>query len=418
MDYSTNNMSEGHNQIVVPLLDEVHNLVCLCRGARIDYINPSGRQLLEVDESEDLSGANIADFYHPDYAEMAEISFADLALEAMPMSMKFLLGSGRTLDTEMWISAVAGDDCYLLEVRDVTGHLRSARQLRQREQRLEGIINTVADGIISLDENGGIIAFNPAAEGIFGYLADEVIGQNIDMLLTPDDATEEVSADWRSALDTGREMNGRRKNGDAVILGLEVRTLQQGDAMSYTSVVRDITERKRLEERIHNMAHFDAVTDLPNRNLLSDRLEEATKRAQRSGSQLALMYIDLNKFKPINDEIGHDAGDFALKTVADRMLESVRSSDTVARVGGDEFVILLENVASDSVVCQIADKVIENISRPITFANGPRSIGAAVGIALFPDDGDSSHVLMQCADKAMYVAKSTGKSCYRMAVKG
>jgi len=418
VDYSTNNMSGAHNQMVVPLLDEVHNLVCLCRGARIDYINPSGRQLLEVGEAEDLSGANIADFYHPDYAEMAEISFADLTLEAMPMSMKFLLGSGRTLDTEMWISTVAGDDCYLLEVRDVTGHLRSARQLRQREQRLEGIINTVADGIVSLDEKGGIIAFNPAAEGIFGYPASEVIGQNIDMLLAPDDASDEDRADWRSALDTHREMNGRCKNGDAVILGLEVRTLQQGDAMSFTGVVRDITERKRLEERIHNMAHFDAVTDLPNRNLLSDRLEEATKRAHRSGNQLALMYIDLNKFKPINDEIGHDAGDFALKTVADRMMQSVRSSDTVARVGGDEFVILLENVASESVVCQIADKVLGSISQPITFANGPRSIGAAVGIALFPEHGDNTHALMQRADKAMYVAKSTGESCYRMAAEG
>ena len=412
--------SDAQGRVIHSLLDRMHNLVCVCVGDEIEYVNPSGQKLLEAHAPEELHGARFAKFYHPDYSELGEIGFEDLAMEVMPLSMKFLLTSGKTLDTEMWVSQIDGEDRFLLEVRDVTEHLRSARLLRQREQRLEGIINTVADGIVSLDDKGDIVAFNPAAEEIFGFKASEVIGKNLKTLVPSEIASasatvEEPNSEWQDGLGEIREATGLRKDGEEFVVEMAMRSLQQGDSLSYTGVVRDITERKRLEERIHNMAHFDNVTGLPNRNLLSDRLDEAAKRAQRTEHQLALMYIDLNKFKPINDEIGHDAGDKALKTVAERMKESVRESDTVARVGGDEFVILLENIASEEVVRQIADKVLAHIKEPISFSTGPRSIGAAVGIAIFPQHGDDPYSLMKSADQAMYAAKETGENCYRMA---
>jgi len=418
--FSVREQTDTQHQAGPGLVDRVHNLVCLCQGPRIDYINPAGREMLAIAEDDDVRGKAFADFYHADYTELAEFGFDDLAQEAMPISIKFLAADGRALDTEMWISPIDGDDRYLLEVRDISDHLRSARLLRQREQRLEGIISTVANGIVSLDARGDIIAFNPAAEAIFGYAADAVIGKQLDFLVTPeqDDDTGDDSGDdmwWKSALGEISELEGQRQSGEKFVIEMDNRLLQQGDQVTYTGVVRDITERKRLEARVHTMAHFDSITSLPNRNLLADRLAEAAKRAERSGNQLALMYVDLNKFKPINDELGHDAGDLALKTMAQRMSESVRQSDTVARVGGDEFVILLENVASSDIVCEIADKVLVNIERPIDFSGEARSIGAAIGIALFPDHGADTTALMQCADKAMYEAKAVGKSCHRMA---
>ena len=297
------------------------------------------------------------------------------------------------------------------------------KALRSREQWLEGVINTVADGIISIDDNGDIRSFNPAAEQIFGFSSSEMIGKSLRDLVPEAEADDaEKKPSWRSNEDTGwvrnlaelQELKGRKKSGDEFIMEMAVRELQHGEQMSFTGIVRDITERKRIEEQIRTMAHFDAVTSLPNRNLLTDRLEEAIKRSHRGHHNIALLYVDLNKFKPINDELGHDAGDKALRHVAEQMKESVRDSDTVARVGGDEFVVLLENVAGTEAVEAIANKLLEKIAEPIHFSSGDRSLGAAMGIALHPEHGESREELMQAADQAMYQAKETGNTCYRL----
>ena len=399
----------------------MNNLVCLCHDNTIDYINPAGLKLLGYSDHSEISGKPISGFLHPDYAEFGELSLHDLAAEQSLFSLKLINAANKVIDVEMWVSEVDGMDHHMVEVRDISGHIRAATALRSREQWLEGVINTVADGIISIDDKGAIRTVNPAAEQIFGFAATEMIGKNLRELVPGEGESSVISGsgegeggNWVRSLGDNGELTGRRKGGDEFIMEMAVRELQHGDEMSFTGIVRDITKRKRIEEPIRIMAHFDAVTALPNRNLLADRLDEAIKRSQRSKHEIAILFIDLNKFKPINDELGHDAGDQALRFVADQMKESVRDSDTVARVGGDEFVVLLENVAGAGVVETIANKILVNISKPVEFSSGPRSMGAAMGIALHPQHGETRDELMKNADQAMYEAKETGENCYRI----
>jgi diguanylate cyclase (GGDEF)-like protein/PAS domain S-box-containing protein len=390
------------------VLDRMNNLVCLCKDQAIEYINPIGMKILGYKRSEEIKGKKIADFLHPDYVDFAELSLRDLASEQSVVSLKLINAVNNVLDVEMWVSELPQIDRFMIEVRDITSHIRAAKTLRSREQWLEGIINTVADGIISIDDQGDIRSVNPAAEQIFGFSSSEMIGKNLRTLVPEEELAEakpakpwqnEEESDWVRGLDTLQELTGRRKGGDEFVMEMAVRELQHGEQMSFTGIVRDITERKRIEEQIRTMAHFDNVTSLPNRNLLSDRLEEAIKRSHRGHHKFALLYVDLNKFKPINDELGHDAGDKALKFVAEQMKECVRETDTVARVGGDEFVVLLENVADLEAVETIAAKLLIKIGEPIEFSSGPRSLGAAMGVALHPEHGESRDELMTSADK-------------------
>ena len=397
------------------ILDHMNNLVCLCDGGVLDYINPVGLEVLGFESGADARGRSIAEFLHPDYADFGELPLRDLAAEQAPVSLKLVDTRNRVLDVEMWVSELPFLDRFMIEIRDITSHVRAAKNLRSREQWLEGVINTVADGIISIDSHGDIRSFNKAAEQIFGFSAEEMLGQNLRVLVPAEDGDDEKQPRWSGMQGDLHELKGRRKSGDEFFMEMAVRELKQGEQMSFTGIVRDITERKRIEEQIRTLAHFDTVTSLPNRNLLSDRLEEAIKRSLRGAHKIALLYIDLNKFKPINDELGHDAGDRALRFVAEQMKHSVRDSDTVARVGGDEFVVLLENVADLDAVKSIAEKILTNIGQPIEFSSGPRSIGAAMGISLHPGNGRSRDELMKSADQAMYKAKETGESCFRLA---
>ena len=413
----------GTDKAFESLLDRMNNLICLCKDDAVSYINPVGLKILGYSDPVEIYGKPISDFLHPDYADFGELSLHELAAEQSLFSLKLINATNNVLDVEMWISELDLYPRFMVEARDITGHVRAAKALRSREQWLEGVINTVADGIISIDDNGDIRSFNPAAEQIFGFSSSEMIGKSLRDLVPEAEADDaEKKPSWRSNEDTGwvrnlaelQELKGRKKSGDEFIMEMAVRELQHGEQMSFTGIVRDITERKRIEEQIRTMAHFDAVTSLPNRNLLTDRLEEAIKRSHRGHHNIALLYVDLNKFKPINDELGHDAGDKALRHVAEQMKESVRDSDTVARVGGDEFVVLLENVAGTEAVEAIANKLLEKIAEPIHFSSGDRSLGAAMGIALHPEHGESREELMQAADQAMYQAKETGNTCYRL----
>jgi len=396
------------------LLDRMHNLLAVCKGNAIVHLNPAGVRLLGLTSAEMAIGCSFFSFAHRDYAELAELGLGVFADESSVVSMKLLRGDGSDADVELWVSHLGGDngdDLYLVEVHDITEHLRSARALRAREQRLEGIINTVADGIITVDDKGAIQTFNPAAEIIFGFSKAEVMGRNIRSLI-PDTLMQqpEGEANWVRALASGSNVTGKRKGGASVPLEVAVREMVYGEELSFTSIVRDISARKAAEERIFHMAHHDALTGLPNRHLFGDRVEEAFKRAVRHEHKLALLFVDLNKFKPINDTYGHASGDIVLKEISERLRRGVRSTDTVARVGGDEFMVLLEELSGITEACEVRDKIELLFAEPLEIPEATITVGASIGISVYPDDGAEIIDLMHFADQAMYRAKKGEKS--------
>ncbi len=399
------------------LIDQVNNLIAICRDGEIQYINPAGAELLGFSSPRQVLGGAIIDFFHEDYKETASLGLEVFAEDDTLMFVKFIRHDSKEVEVEMQVEvlAVEGDVTYMVQAHDITQHLRAARALRSREQRLEGILNTVADGIITINDDGCIQTFNPAAEKIFGFKKEEVIGNSIRVLLPGSvgvGGDGEFGAEWASVLSIGRDLIGVRKDGQTFPMEMAVRELNQGENLTFTSIVRDITARKKAEEKVYNLAHFDHLTGLPNRYLLGDRLDEALKRGERSHREIALMFMDLDKFKIINDTIGHSGGDKGLIEVANRLRSCIRNTDTVARVGGDEFVILLEELHQQEEVHIVADKIMVALDAPFVIEGQEFSIGASIGISIYPTHAADVTHLMICADKAMYQVKRDGKGGY------
>jgi diguanylate cyclase (GGDEF)-like protein/PAS domain S-box-containing protein len=188
-----------------------------------------------------------------------------------------------------------------------------------------------------------------------------------------------------------------------------------GQVQALEGILVDITELKQIQEQIQHMASYDNLTDLPNRALLADRIERALLAAQRHSFKLAIFFIDLDKFKPINDELGHAVGDWLLKAVAQRMVESVRESDTVARIGGDEFAVLLPSIASPQDACNVAEKIRCALNRPFITPDGVTlGISCSIGVALYPEHGAKERDLLRAADEAMYRVKQGGRNAVEL----
>jgi len=407
------------------LLNAISNLVCILKDGRMIYINPAGVEMLCGGEKEMLIDRALADFIHADYADLIALGIDAFAEEEAGIPLKLRPLHASPIDVQMRVRLLSNDDddgeSYMVECRDISNYIRASEDARQREQRLAGVLAAVGDAIITIDQKGILQTVNPATERIFGYTKAELHGQNISMLMPTDYANhhdEHIQTYIQTGLSTAvgqtREMIGQRKNGQIFPIEVSVAELREGTRRLYTGVVRDITERKKNQEKIQHLAHHDSLTGLPNRNLYIERVERAIIRAQRSDKSLALMFVDLDKFKPVNDKLGHEAGDTVLKTVANRMAGCVRTSDTVARFGGDEFVAILENLDRWENAEVVAKKIIKILMAPIDVSGGrSATIGASIGISIFPKDGTTIDELARAADEAMYAVKETGRNNFK-----
>lgn len=294
-------------------------------------------------------------------------------------------------------------------------------ELEKSQDELQAIIHNVMDGIITIDESGLIQGFNPAAERIFGYAPQEVIGQNVKVLMPePDRSAHDgylhryVHSNEKRVLGVrGREVTAVRKDGGTFPMELSASEMFLGGQRYFIGIVRDITERKETEDRIAHLAHFDYLTNLPNRASFLNILDHSVGLAKRNKQMLAVLFIDLDGFKQINDTLGHEAGDLLLKGVSARFKQSIRDSDTLARLGGDEFIMLLENVDSAENAGRLAGKVVQSLAEPFDLNGQSGKVGASVGIALFPDDAMEPRELVRQADEAMYAAKHGGKNIWK-----
>ena len=287
------------------------------------------------------------------------------------------------------------------------------------------ILEMAAEGIVSIDTEGKLLSFNRAAQKIFGYSEEEIIGKNVSMLM-PSPYRDNHDGYLSHYLRTGqahligatRELQGQRKDGMHFPMEFAVTEVKYGGAHFFTAVLRDVSEQKQALKRIEQLAHYDELTHLPNRSLLYDRLGQAITMAKRNRSSIALMYIDLDGFKRVNDTMGHHMGDLLLMQTAERLRLCVRESDTLARIGGDEFTILLNDPHERENVEVVAQKVIHSIDQPFYLEGQAAHIGASVGIARYPYDAPTSGTLLIVADKAMYAAKAAGKNTYRFGTPG
>lgn len=285
------------------------------------------------------------------------------------------------------------------------------------EQRLSRIVfENSLDGITVTDGNGRIQMVNRAFTDTTGYSAEEAIDQTPAMLKSGRQDAAFYQAFWTTLREKDEwrgEIWNKRKNGTIYPEWLNVSVVRdkRGQIEHFVAIFSDITERKQREEMITHQAFHDALTGLPNRVLFLDRLEQALVQAKRSKSRpAAIMFLDLDRFKSINDTLGHDAGDTLLRAVALRLRACVRASDTVARMGGDEFTILLPEIGDQAAAQAVAQKILDAMQVPVTLAGQPHVITTSIGIGLFPGDGRDADTLMKHADAAMYQAKDKGRA--------
>ena len=296
-------------------------------------------------------------------------------------------------------------------------------EIESNEERVRAILHTVVDAIITIDKVGTILTVNPASERLFGFSAAEMISNNVKMLMPEDVAVKHdgylssyVNTREAQVIGIGREVYGQHKDGRTFPMELAVSEMNIGGEIMFTGILRDISERKEAEEKIRHMATHDALTDLPSLRLAKDRIQAAIATAKRDEETAAALFIDLDGFKSVNDTMGHEAGDALLIGVAKRLLDCVREVDTVARIGGDEFLIVLSGIHGKNDAEMVAGKVVDAISTPFSLTQGEAKIGASVGIALYPDHAKTAEDLIKQADQAMYDIKYSGKNGYGLAV--
>ena len=314
----------------------------------------------------------------------------------------------------VWVSArivsLEGEDYIFAVTRDVTAQKQAADALHMAAL----VYENSSEAMMVTTASGEIVAVNPAFEHITGYQAQEVLGRNPRILSSNRHPPAFYETIWKTLAETGRwqgEIWNRRKNGELYYEHLVINTIRNDDGSIYRHVAlfSDITQQKKTEDYIWRQANFDVLTQLPNRRMFLDRAEQETKKATRSGDELALLFIDLDNFKEINDTLGHHVGDALLVEAARRIAECVRETDTCARMGGDEFTILLTGIRQRSDVDRVATAILNTLEKPFALNAESMVISASIGITLYPGDSASVDGLLQNADQAMYVAKKQGK---------
>jgi diguanylate cyclase (GGDEF)-like protein/PAS domain S-box-containing protein len=307
-------------------------------------------------------------------------------------------------------------------VRQSQARSAALEQLRESEARLASTMALAAIGISHVDDAGRFLYVNPQLCAMLGYTERELLERSVQDLTHPEDAnvTTEASDKLRKGAIQSFKAEKRylRKDGSIIWVGLTVAAKRDRDGMKLydVSIVEDISARKEAEQRVQYLASHDTLTNLPNRATFAQLLALASETARRRGSRLAVLFIDLDRFKIVNDTLGHEAGDVVLRAAAGRLRASVRASDVVARLGGDEFVVLLQDVPNQAVAAKVAGGILLALRPPVVIHGNECALSASIGICLHPDGAQEDQAVLRNADMAMYLAKQSGKNAYRFYV--
>jgi len=393
-------------------------LLVLAPDLHIRSANPATVQLLGLDEAV-LVGAPVESLFDPSGSLKAEEMRALLKGQGMHgLEKRWRTGDGRIVPILFSFAPLSGQiGGFVCVAQDIT-----ERKKAEEKMELAGMVmDSAMEGIIITAPDGEIVTVNPAFTHVTGYTLDEVRGHNPNLLQSGRHTQEFYKGMWHGLLKEGYwqgEIWNRRKSGEVYPEWLSIRAVYNADGFlsHFVGIFSDITERKQFEEKLTYLATHDPMTTLPNRTLFNDRLEQAVLQAQRYHNLFALLFVDLDGFKQVNDSLGHDKGDLLLVEAAARMRRQVRSSDSVARLGGDEFTILLLDLNQAEDAERIAAKVVDALGQPYELDGTMVDfVGASIGVAIYPTHGSNVEAILKAADDAMYAAKGGGKGRYCLA---
>lgn len=406
--------------------------IVLHRNGTPLFVNPAAVQMFGAKNVQELLDKTILELLHPDFHEhvLEQIKTGtEQGITVPRFEKKCIKFDGTVFDVEAHGQSIVltGEAAVLTTLRDITDRKQSEAKLKIAAS----VFSNVREGITITDTNGTIIDINDSFTRITGYARAEALGQNSRFLKSDLQHANFHEVMWSDLATKGfwsGEIWNRRKDGETYPAQLTVQSVldAQGKNQGYIALFTDITERKSLEEKMQKMAFFDALTGLPNRHMLNERLSQIMAASKRSGLYSALMFLDLDNFKPLNDTHGHDVGDVLLIEVARRLTTCLREVDTVARFGGDEFVVILSELDADKtrateLAAGVAEKIRASVAAPylLTVAQ-PGEQGttvehycsASIGVVIFINHEVSQPDIMKSADAAMYLAKEAGRNAF------
>lgn len=388
------------------------------------FASPAVERLLGRDETY-LEGAIPADLVHPldtgRFTALLRIAVG-AGLEDDPSELRFLHADG----TYRWFEVRARDltdepeiGGVVLTARDITDRHAAEARLARSEARFRALVQNSSDVVAVIDEQAFFTYVSPAVTPMLGFAADELVGTNVMHLLPADEVTramklvdsitqrpfEQLSLEMRL-----RDRAGSWRNVDITISDMRSDTAVQGIVLNG----RDVTVRRALEQDLEHKTLHDELTGLGNRAMFNSRLSRALGRTEPRLDQVAVLFVDIDDFKEVNDSLGHDAGDRLLIAVADRLRACLRVSDTAARLGGDDFAVLLEDTYGESEIVAVADRILDAVAQPFSIEGRQLSVTASIGVAIDPSRSSTGEVLLRSADVAMYLAKERGKGRYEI----
>jgi diguanylate cyclase (GGDEF)-like protein/PAS domain S-box-containing protein len=392
----------------------------------ITFINPVGAAMLQR-APEDMVGQSIRDIAYSKRADGTPYPRGEC-----PICMTLEDGIPRHDDNEVFWRRDGGSfpvEYSSMPMHDGQGRLIGMvvsfieiTERRRAEERLRiaaSVFTHVREGIGITDTEGNVLDVNAAFTRITGYEREEVLGRNMNILHSGRQSEEFYRDMWRALIENGYwagELWNRRKNGEVYSESIAISAVSdaRGERQGYVAVFSDSSLLKEHERQLEYIAHYDALTGVPNRVLLADRMKQAIAQTMREQNMLAICYLDLDGFKDINDTMGHEAGDQVLIEVSRRIGGTIRGGDTVARLGGDEFVVLLLGLERGEECTASITRLLEAISQPIKIGEKPVVVGASIGVSIYPLDDDDPDTLLRHADQAMYMAKQAGKNRFHV----
>jgi len=392
---------------------------------RHSLVNKAYCDLVGYDKDE-LDAMTPLDMTHPDDVLLSRghlQRLVDGEIDSYQVEKRYICKDGSIvwvhLTTSMLRDAKGAPCNFIGQIQDITG-----RRLAEERLRLAAAVyNYSNEAMMITDARNQIVATNPAFTALTGYGAEEALGQNPRILGSGRQDKGFYAGLWKT-LSSENHWEGdvwnRKKNGEIYAEWLSITAVQDenGVTQNYVALFSDVTEEKVAAEQILEHANYDPLTRLPNRRLFYDRLNQGMKQSDRSGESLALLFMDLDYFKEVNDSLGHQAGDELLIQVASRISAKVRSSDTVARLGGDEFTAILLNTTDADAVGRVAESIVDALSQPFTLGSKEAHISASIGISVYPNDAKDMQTLLKEADEAMYLSKCHGRNrftCFQSA---